>query len=127
MSSVKAVIVGLLMVLSSALLWPAGQTVATDGAVVELHIDDAIGPATEDYVNRALEHAAEDGARLVVLRMDTPGGLDSAMRGIIREISNSPVPVAGFVAPTGARAASAGTYILYASHVAAMAPGTNLG
>lgn len=99
----------------------------TDRKAFLLDIDGAIGPATVDYLGRALDQAEEEGAELVILRMDTPGGLDSSMRTIIKRVIGSQVPVVTYVAPGGARAASAGTYILYASHVAAMAPGTNLG
>jgi membrane-bound serine protease (ClpP class) len=86
-----------------------------------------IGPATKDHFLRTLERAGEQGASLLIVKLDTPGGLDESMRGMIQAILNAPIPVVVYVAPSGARAASAGTYLLYASHVAAMAPGTNLG
>ena len=92
-----------------------------------LHIDGVITPATTDYFERSLDKIDPHSAAFILLRIDTPGGLDMAMRKIIKRIIASPVPVVAYVAPGGARAASAGTYILYASHIAAMAPATNLG
>jgi len=92
-----------------------------------LDIQGPIGPATRDFLSHSLEIAAERDAALVIIRLDTPGGLDASTRDIVKAILNSSVPVATFVAPEGARAASAGTYILYASHIAAMSPATNVG
>jgi len=105
----------------------SAQEAQAPAPAMVLEFDGAVSPASADYITRALSDAADRGLPLVVLRMDTPGGLGSSMRDIIRAILTSPVPVASYVSPSGARAASAGAYIMYASHVAAMAPATNLG
>jgi membrane-bound serine protease (ClpP class) len=113
-----------LMAVAAAVL--ATPTRAAERALV-LEIGGAIGPPIADYVTRELATVKPDAVGLVILRMNTPGGLDASMREIIKAILASPVPVAAYVAPNGARAASAGTYIAYASAIAAMAPGTNIG
>ena len=100
---------------------------ATPGSIWVIEIDGAIGPATSDYLLRGFEDAHEASASLIIIQMNTPGGLDTSMRDIIEAILNSDIPVASFVSPQGSRAASAGTYISYAAHIAAMAPATNLG
>jgi len=100
---------------------------AKQSAIIQLEINAVIGPAIADYIDRNLQKAFESQALAVLITMDTPGGLDASMRRIIKQIIASPIPVITYVSPGGARAASAGTYILYASHIAAMAPATNLG
>jgi len=98
-----------------------------DGTVIQLDLEGAIGVATAEFIINGIEEAEDRGAELVIIRMDTPGGLVSPMRDIVKAILGSDVPVATYVSPDGARADSAGTYILLASHIAAMAPTTHLG
>ncbi len=115
--------------LLAGLVLLTGATAQDDdpGRVLQLTVADAIGPATRDFIVRGIERGEDEEAALVVIKLDTPGGLDASMRDIISKILNAEVPVATWVAPDGARAASAGTYILLASPVAAMAPSTHLG
>jgi membrane-bound serine protease (ClpP class) len=117
---VSIIVFGLLLLIGS-------NSASNSRTVWYLELDGAIGPAASDYVVRSIRDAEEAGAELFVIRLDTPGGLDSATRDIIRGILGSTVPIAIYVAPSGARAASAGAYMLYASHIAAMAPATNVG
>src|SRR5690606_10753062 len=92
-----------------------------------LEVQDAINPATADFITDGIANAEAAGVQLLVIELDTPGGLDASMRAIIRRMLSSTVPILVYVAPGGARAATAGTFILYASHIAAMAPASNLG
>lgn len=103
------------------------QSLNKSSIIIQLEIDGVIGPASADYIQRNLQKAIASNAVAVLIQMDTPGGLDTSMRQIIKQIISSAIPVISYVSPGGARAASAGTYILYASHIAAMAPATNLG
>jgi len=100
---------------------------ASTTTVIKLEIKGTIGPASSNYLKEGMAAAIHDNAQMILIELDTPGGLSTSMREMIQEITNSTLPVITYVSPKGARAASAGTYLLYASHVAAMAPGTNLG
>ena len=104
-----------------------GQPSQATPRVLRLSLDGPVSPASASYIERGIRRAADQHMQAVLLEMDTPGGLDTSMRSIIKAILGSSVPVIGYVAPSGSRAASAGTYILYACHVSAMAPATNLG
>jgi len=118
----------LALLLASAVGLPFFTTTAlAAGDVVVLEIDGAIGAATADYIISGIEYADENGAELIIIEMDTPGGLMGPMDDIVKAVLGSRIPVATYVTPAGARAASAGTYILMASHIAAMAPTTRLG
>jgi membrane-bound serine protease (ClpP class) len=116
-----------MLLVASTAGWAASTQSSRNGPAMMIEIDGAIGPATARYVKDGLAAASERGAEVVILRLNTPGGLVTSMREIIADVLVSPIPVIGYVAPSGAHAASAGTYILYATHIAAMAPGTNLG
>lgn len=109
-----------------AFLWFASPVFAANQIVV-VKISGAINPAVSQFVSQEIHQANEEQQALIILNMDTPGGLDTSMRQIIKEIQNSHVPVASFVSPSRSRAASVGTFITIASHIAAMAPGTNIG
>ena len=113
--------------LAAVIVSASSFTHADARAVWLLEIDGPIGPATADHFISSLRGAQRADAALFVMQLDTPGGLDHSMRDMIKAILASKIPVATYVAPNGARAASAGTYLMYASHVAAMAPATNIG
>ncbi|HEX2964572.1 MAG TPA: hypothetical protein VHO84_02245, partial [Syntrophorhabdaceae bacterium] len=95
--------------------------------ILSIRVNSAIQPAVAGFIKESIEKAQNQGAETLLIWMDTPGGLDTSMRDIIKNIMDSSVPVVVYVAPSGARAASAGSIILLASHIAAMAPGTNVG
>lgn len=127
MQIIKAALVAAIAFVALLLCFLPGSAEEGGRRALTVTIDGAIGPASAAYVKDALGKAAERRAEIVILKMNTPGGLNSSMREIIADVLGSSVPVVGYVAPSGAHAASAGTYILYATHIAAMAPGTNIG
>ncbi|OGT43425.1 MAG: hypothetical protein A3F42_03200 [Gammaproteobacteria bacterium RIFCSPHIGHO2_12_FULL_37_34] len=122
----KAFII-LLFMLFSAAGFAAEKTEKPAEKAIVLEINNAIGPATQDYIQRGIAYAEKEHAAVIIIQLNTPGGLETAMRHINETIITSSIPVIAYVYPAGARAASAGTFIMYASHLAAMASGTNIG
>src|SRR3989338_8914717 len=110
----------LLLLFFSSLTFAAGKALV-------LEVNEAISPATQNYIERGILYAEQEKASVIIIQLNTPGGLETSMRGINEAIITSPIPVITYVFPAGARAASAGTFIMYASHLAAMASGTNIG
>ncbi|SFH70807.1 NfeD family protein [Bradyrhizobium sp. cf659] len=127
MQTIKAALVAAIGIVAFSSCLLPGSAEENRRLALTVTIAGAAGPASASYVKEALVEAGERHAEIVILRMNTPGGLNSSMREIIADVLGSSVPVVGYVAPAGAHAASAGTYILYATHIAAMAPGTNIG
>ena len=115
----------LLVIALLLMVWPA-NAFGSDGIIV-VKIEGAINPVVAEFVVNEIRSANTSSEELIIIRMDTPGGLDTSMRKIIKAIQSSKIPVASFVSPGGSRAASAGTFITIASHIAAMEPGTNIG
>ncbi|MCW8953487.1 MAG: nodulation protein NfeD [Sulfurimonas sp.] len=115
------------LLILTLLLFLSVELLANTSTIIKLQIQGAIGPAGSSYIKEGMAYAAGQNAQAVLIELDTPGGLSTSMREMIQEITNSSIPVITYVYPKGAHAASAGTYLLYASHIAAMAPATNLG
>lgn len=124
---VVLLLVSSLLLISKTTLSQESSSPAQEAHIAILRINGAIGPATTDYISRAMDEAIEKGAVTIIITIDTPGGLDAATRDLIKKILASNIPIVTYVHPAGGRAASAGTYILYASHIAAMTPSTTLG
>ena len=127
MQTVKAALVAAIAIVALVISLLPGLAEESGSLAVTISIDGPIGPASASYVKDALATAGKRRAEIVILRLNTPGGLNTSMREIIADVLASPVPIIGYVAPSGAHAASAGTYIIYATHIAVMAPGTNIG
>ena len=120
-------LINLTLLLACAASFGRAQTVPATSLIVQIDLEDIVHPVSAAYVKEGIKHAGEIGARAVILRLNTPGGLVDSMREIVEAVLSSPVPVIAWVGPNGARAASAGFFILLAADVAAMAPGTNAG
>src|SRR5690625_4081266 len=117
----------LLLAITAGMSMAVSAATDTNRSAREIPVDGAIGAALSHFVVNEMKTAIEDDAPLIILRQDTPGGLSSSMHDIIKTMLASPVPVVAYVAPSGSRAASAGTYIMYGAQIAAMAPATHLG
>ena len=117
----------LLILAAGALPLPAQVKNSPEPRVHLISIDGTINPAVDDFIREGIARARLEGAKALIIQLDTPGGLLESTRSIVKEMLGSPVPIIVYVAPSGAGAASAGTFITMAAHIAAMAPGTNIG